>query len=210
MTRNTAKNPMTKTVYGSSERGIGQGLAQDMMIEMYKKLIKSPDGFADYTTFKDDFELIFNTKFDEGVDWNKNHLSKTDVEFFTATVTQTLGKVLSDTAKEVIGNEITKVNDALVMMTSFQTEFLTRKFQALLDEMIQFRAAEGSIPMVNGKPDRSRLTQRDYDTVVEKIREYSPVYANSMQTWTLVHSLQQTVASVSLRQWMVVSNSRRQ
>jgi len=153
-----------------------------MMIEMYKKLIKSPDGFADYTTFKDDFELIFNTKFDEGVDWNKNHLSKTDVEFFTATVTQTLGKVLSDTAKEVIGNEITKVNDALVMMTSFQTEFLTRKFQALLDEMIQFRAAEGSIPMVNGKPDRSRLTQRDYDTVVEKIREYSPVYANGMQT----------------------------
>jgi hypothetical protein len=182
MTRNTAKNPMTKTVYGSSERGIGQGLAQDMMIEMYKKLIKSPDGFADYTTFKDDFELIFNTKFDEGVDWNKNHLSETDVEFFTATVTQTLGKVLSDTAKEVIGNEITKVNDALVMMTGFQTEFLTRKFQALLDEMIQFRAAEGSIPMVNGKPDRSRLTQRDYDTVVEKIREYSPVYANGMQT----------------------------
>ena len=181
MTRNTSKNPMTKTVYGSSERGIGSGLAQDMTMEMYKQLIANPDGITEYPggmeAFKKDFELVFQTKFPPNVDWNKSFLDTKSMNAMKDVVTQTLGKVLSNTAKSVIGDEITKVNDTLVLMTAFQTEFLTAKFQELLDAKVKERAAKNE-----DKEDRTALTQRDYDEVIAQIRDYSPTYANGMQT----------------------------
>jgi len=188
LTRNASKNPMTKTVYGSSERGIGVGLAQDMMLKMYQALIDNPDGIVDYPGGKEGFEADFSTafgmKFPTGRNWKKDYLGQNEVDNFTKAVTQTLGKVLSDTAKEVIGDEITKVNDTLVLMTAFQTEFLTAKFRELLDAKVAERVADGSIKVNErtGVPDRSSLTQADYDAVVAQIRAYSPTYANGMQT----------------------------
>jgi hypothetical protein len=196
MTRNTAKSPMTKTVYGSTERGVGQGLASDMLIEMYKQLIENPDGISKYPggheRFVKDFELAFDTSY-PNVNWNNSYLDKKSVDNFTKIVTSTLGNVLSSTAKEVIGDEITKVNDTLVLMTAFQTEFMTAKFNQLLDEMVQLRVSQGKIGVTKnrlnpdgstrkGTPDRASLTQHDYDEVVAQIREYSPIYANGIQT----------------------------
>lgn len=200
MTRNTSKNPMTKTVYGSSERGIGSGLAQDMAMKMYQELIKNPDGIQKYPggneKFKADFALVFQTNFPDNVDWNKSYLDAKSMGVMTDIVTQTLGKVLSDTAKNVIGDEITKVNDTLVLMTAFQTEFLTAKFEQLLDAKVNERAAKNE-----SKVDRTAITQRDYDEVIAQIREYSPTYANGMQTLD-IGSLTATDSGIKLSESM--------
>lgn len=207
LTRNASKNPMTKTVYGSSERGIGVGLAQDMMLKMYQALIDNPDGIVDYPGGKEGFEADFSTafgiNFPKGRNWKKDYLGQDIMENFTKNVTQTLGKVLSDTAKEVIGDEITKVNDTLVLMTAFQTEFLTAKFRELLDAKVAERVADGSIKVNErtGAPDRSSLTQADYDAVVAQIRAYSPTYANGMQTLD-IGSLSATNSGIKLSESM--------
>lgn len=200
LTRSTSKNPMTKTVYGSSERGIGQGLAQDMTMKMYQELIANPDGITKYPGGKEafvaDFELVYNTKFPANVDWNKSYLDAKSMKDMTDVVTKTLGKVLSDTAKNVIGDEITKVNDTLVLMTAFQTEFLTAKFEELLTAKVKERAAKNE-----SKEDRTAITQRDYDEVIAEIRKFSPVYANGMQTLD-IGSLTQTDSGIKLSESM--------
>jgi len=201
LTRKTSKNPMTKTVYGSSERGIGQGLAQDMTMKMYQELIANPDGITKYPGGKEafvaDFQLVYNTKFPANVDWNKSYLDAKSMKDMTDVVTKTLGKVLSDTAKNVIGDEITKVNDTLVLMTAFQTEFLTAKFEELLNAKVKDRAAKNK----SEKPDRTAITQREYDEVINEIRKFSPVYANGMQTLD-IGSLTQTDSGIKLSESM--------
>jgi hypothetical protein len=189
-TRNASKNPMTKTVYGSSQGGIGKGLAQDIIMAMYEMLINNPDGLteAQYPggneSFVSDFQELFSTnEIPSKINWKVSWLSEKQVQNFTESTTQTLGKVLSESAKNVIGTKITKVTDTLVLMTAFQTEFLVAKFTQLLDAKIAERVADGSIKTNSkGVPDRSSMTQADYDSVVAQIRKYSPTYANGMQT----------------------------
>lgn len=203
MTRTTAKNPMTKTVYGSSERGVGQGLANDMVMKMYEMLIGVPSGkdpavHFGYADFEADFELLFKTPYPKNVNWKKSFLNKGATETFTSLTTSTLGKILSETAKSVIGDNITEVNDTLVLLTSFQTEFLTAKFEELLTTMVNKRVEEGIIPLTPaGKPNMLMISQADYDGVVDQIKEYSPTYANGMQTLD-IGSLEPTDSGIRL------------
>ena len=64
MTRNTAKNPMTKTVYGSGVKGVADGIAMDMMLGFYEQLQKVPGGQSleealGYPGIEQDLEMLF-------------------------------------------------------------------------------------------------------------------------------------------------------
>jgi hypothetical protein len=189
LTRDTSKNPMTKTVYGSSELGIGTGLSKDILLGMYQALVDNPEGLVDYVggdkQFREDFFTLFGYNVG-GFDWKKKYLNRDTTEEFTKLITKTLGTVLSKSAKSVIGNDITRVSDTFVLMTSFQTEFLTAKFEELLEAKLEQRAKEGKISLNSqNKPNKQELSQKDYDDVINEISKYSPMYANGMQTLAL-------------------------
>lgn len=188
MTRTTAKSPMTKTVYGSGVRGVAAGIAQDMVIEFYEQMIKVPAGqdpaeFLGYPTLKADFKTLFGMEYPAGVDWKTDAMEVSDVKKFEDLVTKGLGDVLSSTAKSIIGDKITGVNDSLVFLTGVQTAFLQKLFNRKLEELAEKRATEGKIGRNKaGKAILSQLSQRDYNSLVSELRAYAPTYSNGTQT----------------------------
>lgn len=188
MTRTTAKSPMTKTVYGSGVRGVASGIAQDMVIEFYEKMITVPAGqnakdFLGYPTLEQDFEVLFGMPFPKNADWRLDYMETYDVKKFEDIVTKGLGQVLSSTAKSIIGDKITGVNDSLVFLTGVQTQFLQMLFNRKLDELAEKRATENKIGRNKaGKAIVSQLSQRDYNSLVAELRAYAPTYSNGTQT----------------------------
>ena len=181
LTRNSSKNPMTKTVYGSGIAGVGKGLAHDMMIEIYSKLASSQDGvtFAEYLGYPGvnaDIELLFGQKLPDPLDPATFTFSKSAIKQFEELVVEETGSLLSNSAKEVIGSEITNVNNHLVFMTSVQANFLDTLFTERLAKMVKDQIAEGKIK------SRQDLAQSDYDALVEELRVYAPLFSNGSQT----------------------------
>ena len=191
MTRNTSKNPMTKTVYGSGVKGVGEGIAQDMMLGFYEALMDLPDGtdlathFA-YPNIEEDIEILFGQKLPAKLDKNTFMFSKNSESKFSETVTDTVGTILSETAKSVIGDKITEVNDLLVFITGVQTQFIQQLYQKKLDELVEKRAAEGKISRnKQGKGVLRELSERDYQDLVAELLAYAPVYSNGSQTLSI-------------------------
>lgn len=188
MTRNTAKNPMTKTVYGSGVKGVGEGIAQEMMLEFYAQLIQLGAGVDlanhfNYPNIENDIKLLFGQSIPAQLDINTFQFSKTAQTLFADVITKSIGTVLSQTAKTVIGDKITGVNDLLVFITGVQTQFISQLYQKKLDELVEARAAEGKISKnKQGKGVVRELSQRDYDELVKELRSYSPIYSNGSQT----------------------------
>jgi len=181
LTRNSSKNPMTKTVYGSGIAGVGKGLAHDMMIEIYSKLASSQDGvtfaeFLGYPGVNEDIELLFGQKLPDPLDPATFTFSKPAIKQFEELVIEETGSLLSNSAKKVIGSEITNVNNHLVFMTSVQANFLDTLFTERLDKMVKDQIAEGKIK------SRQDLAQSDYDALVEELRVYAPLFSNGSQT----------------------------
>lgn len=188
MTRTTAKSPVTKTVYGSGVRGVASGIAQDMVIEFYEKMLTVPAGqkakdFLGYPTLEQDFKTLFGFDFPNDANWNTDYMEASDVKKFEDIVTKGLGEVLSSTTKSIIGDKITNVNDSLVFLTGVQTTFLQKLFDRELKALAEKRAAAGTIGRnKNGEAIISQLSQRDYNGLVAKLRAYAPTYSNGTQT----------------------------
>lgn len=200
MTRDTSKNPMTKTVYGSGVKGVGEGIAQDMMLEFYNKLqdLQDGDNLQDifYPEIKDDIKEIFGDGLPDSIDKFKFVFNDKQELFFETFVTKSLGTVLSESAKQVIGERITNVNDTLVFITGIQSAFLQEMFDKRLAEVVEDHAQRGLIKRAKAKDDPkegpftgkgsvTQISQRAYDAVVEEIRQYSPTYSNGDQTLAL-------------------------
>ena len=177
MTRNTAKGPVTKTVYGSSANGIAVGLAKDMLNEFYSQMIgkvgsDDPAVVLSYPEFHQDFEMLFGDKFKVGQDWRLAWMDKKSQERFSGIIKNTLAKVMSEAAKNSIGNRITKVNDSLVFVTNVQAQFLKQVFQARLAKLIK----ETGVKNVQG------LSMRAYLGLVKEVSALAPSYFNGIQT----------------------------
>lgn len=187
MTRNTSKNPMTKTVYGSGVKGVGEGIADDMVLGFYEAMTKdtlSPEiqYYLD-TDLQSDFSMLFGINYPQGVNWKDSYLENSDTLVFGEFVTEFVGQILSDTAKDVIGAPISHVNNTLVFATGVQTEFLQALFKQKLAELVEKRASEGKINRnAKGEGVVRQLTQRDYDDLVKELRGYAPLYSNGAQT----------------------------
>ena len=204
MTRTTAKSPMTKTVYGSGVRGVATGIAGDMVMEFYEKMLTVPAGakaseFLGYPTLEADFKLLFGETFNDNINWAESFLDKDSTKKFDELVEKGLGEILSQTAKDVIGAPITRVNDALVFLTGVQTEFLQALFEKRLGELAEAEAVAGRIGRSknNNKPIVAQISQRKYNALVAELRAYAPTYSNGTQTLA-VGSFDNNVSNIEL------------
>ena len=188
MTRNTAKNPMTKTVYGSGIRGVASGIAEEMVLEFYNRMVDVPEGtdpaaFLGYPDLIADFELLFGTRYPSNVNWKDSFIDGNSMGVFKDIIGDGIGEMVATTAKSVIGAPIIGVNDTLVFVTNVQTEFLQELFQKRLLELAEKRATEGKIERnKKGQPIIRQLSQSDYDALVAELKAYAPLYSNGTQT----------------------------
>lgn len=174
MTRNTAKNPMTKVNYGSGVQGVGVGLADDMIIEMYQKLqeITDNDNLDQYfyRGFAQDFKVLTGQdvpgSFENGA-WTMND---EQVKKFRTAIAKTVGTVLAETTKTVIGDKITEVNDMMVFSTNVQATYLKMKFQ----ENLKALAEKKGVPL-------SKLTRKEYNAVADDLAHLAPLYVSDDQ-----------------------------
>jgi len=180
MTRNTSKNPMTKTVYGSGVRGVGEGIADDMAIGFYSVMTSVPTGqdieqYIGYPDMVKDIELLFGVKLDGDFNPNTFEFNETAMTRFKDVAVKGIGDILSTSAKNVIGAPIKNVNDTLVFLTNVQTQFLQTLFDQRVDALVAEQKAAGKI---KSKRD---LSQRDYNRIVKELSVYAPLYSNGSQ-----------------------------
>lgn len=189
MTRDTAKSPTTKKVYGSAAKGIAVGMANDMLSEFYRKMVEvvkdgDPAQVLAYPEFHKDFEILFGGKFPK-VNWSNSWISKTHpkgetsgatTEFFTGVVKNTLAKALSEAAQNTMGRPITMVNDSLVFVTNVQAEFLKLVYAQRLQKLID------STPDAKSIKDLSR---RQLRTLQKEVMKLAPSYFNGVQTLSI-------------------------
>lgn len=179
MTRNTSKNPMTKTVYGSGVKGVGSGIAQDMLIEFYRGLSQAPAGtnleeFFGYPGMNEDLKSLFGQSIDG--DPTQFSFSPAAVAKFDDMISKNLGDILLKTSKNTVGDRITEVNDLLIFLTNVQSDYLSKLFDEKLAALVESKKAAGLIKSVKD------LSQRDYNAVVKEVSAYAPIYSNGVQT----------------------------
>ena len=209
MTRNTAKSPTTKTVYGSGVGGVSAAMAKEMVLKFYEKMIEVPEGrdaadFLGYENLKDDFKTLFGIPYPENTDWSQDYLApappkikgkrpplkagkkKEPMAVFEDTIEKGIGKMIADAAKATMGSNITAVNDLLILITNIQTEFLQDLYQERLAALGEARANEGKIGRnKQGGPILQQLSVKDFEDLIDEMKAYSPMYANGMQTLDL-------------------------
>ena len=105
---------------------------------------------------------------------------------FRKKIERTIGKVLTESTKTVIGDKITELNDMLVFSTNVQSEYIQLSFQAEL-EALAMELSKGENPRVrvnkkSGKPQLADLTRRDFNSVVKKFEALSPIFVSDDQT----------------------------
>lgn len=206
MTRNSAKNPMTKVNYGSGVLGVGTGLADDMMIEFYAQLHKA--GY-DLDKVPYDGDIVADLKTlgvfipTEGRN-NTWEFSKNDQKAFRQNITQTIGKALTEAAQETLGSKIKELNDMLVFSTNVQAEYLNRLFLKRIDERAVELMNEGVIRKnpKTGQPIIMDMPVAEYDKIVDELSLLSPIFTSADQTLSL-GGFEPRIA----RNWSVLSSA---
>jgi len=189
MTRNTAKNPMTKVNYGSGVQGVGIGIADDMVLEFYRKIQNIPTGvnldeYFGYPGVQNDIQALFGNTLPADLGAGAFEFPAQALEMFRKNVSDTIGTVLTESTKSVIGDKITEVNDMLVFSTNVQSQYLQIIFQQRLEELAEQRAEEGKIrrDKRTNKPILADLSRRDYQSVVNGLQSMSPIFVSDDQT----------------------------
>lgn len=188
MSRATSKNPMTKKVYGSGEKGIADGIANDMLVGFYTKLTEMADGTSvedalGYPEINQDLDLLFGTKLPEKLDVNSFILPNERMEPFSQFVKKTLGTILSESNAEVINPETIRVNELLVYITGVQAEFMKSFFDQRIDEAMSELSNEyGDSPnQRKGKAALRKMSQQAYDAIVKETMAFAPYYKDGLQ-----------------------------
>lgn len=188
MTRNTSKNPMTKVNYGSSVGGVGSGLSSDMILEFYKKIQGIPsdvdlETYFQYPGIQEDIKILFGDTLPQDLGAGRFEFPNSALQVFQQNISNTLGEVLTNTTKNVIGDKIIEVNDMLVFSTNVQAEYVQLIFRQKLEEKAQQRAKEGKLRTnAEGKPILTDLSRRDYNSVVREMESLSPIFVSEDQT----------------------------
>lgn len=186
MTRNTAKNPMTKVNYGSGVLGVGTGIADDMEVTFYEKIQGIPAGtdlrtYFGYPSIYEDIQILFGTSLPN--DLRQGEFVFSDRTKFRKNISDTIGTVLTNTTKEVIGDRITEVNDMMVFSTNVQNQYLQLLFVQRVNELAEQRAKEGKIRRTtNGEPQIADMTRRDYQSIVKEMSNLAPLFISDDQT----------------------------
>lgn len=181
MTRNTAKSPVTKKGYGSGVGGISKAISKDMVLEFYRFMVEDqvngPELDLNYPEFAKDFKVLFNTEFNPETDWTRSIFDQKSLAHFNTLVEDTLGRVLSDSAEKLIGNEITKVTSTLVFLSNIQTTYLQFAFEHRARAILVARGADP-----NKHIRYQDLTVSEMRQLVSDLRALAPAYFNGDQT----------------------------
>ena len=175
MVRNTAKNPMTKVNYGAGDLGVGIGLGDEIILGIYQAM-QGMEKNANldeviYNGFLKDVETMFGAALPDEID-ETFEFPKWAVKNFQKNMKTTLGSVLTDTTKDVLGSEVKEFNDLLVFSTNVQNEYLRAVFDKKLDEAVKKA----------GKKGVRNLTKREYEAVVKEMELLAPLVVSEDQT----------------------------
>lgn len=185
MTRNTAKNPMTKVNYGSGVQGVAVGLADDMLLEFYEKLQLMPEN-ADWNTYfypgvLKDMETL-GLKLPKSFD--KNFVFSNDqVEAFRKSIQFTVGKVLTNATRQVLGHRIEQLNDMLVLSTNIQSKYLQKLFDREINALAEKLAKEGVIKRnKKGEPNKGEIPRKYFKELEDRLGQMGAIFVSDEQT----------------------------
>lgn len=185
MTRDTAKNPMTKVNYGSGVKGVAVGVADDMLLNFYTEIqnvngnISLDEHF--YPGFVKDMASV-------GLNIPRNvtksfTFSSSEVTKFQTAIQYSLGRVLTDATKKVIGSKITDLNDLLVLSTNVQSMYLQKIFDKKLDELGEKLAKEGVIKRgKDGSPLLGTIPVKHYKALQKELSKLAPIFVSDEQS----------------------------
>jgi hypothetical protein len=185
MTRNTAKNPMTKVNYGSGVQGVAIGVADDMLLEFYEKLQNMPEN-ADWNTYyypgvlKDMETLGLNLP----NSFDKNFVFSNDqVEAFRKSIQFTVGKVLTNATRQVLGHRIEQLNDMLVLSTNIQSKYLQKLFDREINMLAEKLAREGTIKRnKKGEPNKGEIPRKYFKELEDRLSQMGAIFVSDEQT----------------------------
>jgi len=185
MTRNTAKNPMTKVNYGSGVLGVAIGVADDMLLDFYEKLqTLTEETTMDqvfYAGFEADMEAM-GLKLPENFDQNFV-FPQEQVETFRKSIMFTIGRVLTDSTREVLGNRVQELNDMLVLSTNIQNRYLQKLFDKRVDELAERLANEGKIGRnKKGVPNKGEIPRAEWKALEDELVQLGPIFRSDDQT----------------------------
>lgn len=186
MTRNTAKNPMTKVNYGSGVQGVAVGVSDAMLLNFYEKLQDMPEG-ADVDTYfykemREDLKamgLHLPKDFD-----NTFEFPQTQVEEFRKAIRYTIGETLTNATREVLGKRIEELNDMLVLGTNIQNKYLQKLYDKKINELAERLAGEGVIGR-NSKtqtPNKGEIPRKYWDELAAELSQLAPIFTSDEQT----------------------------
>lgn len=185
MTRNTAKNPMTKVNYGSGVQGVAIGVADDMMLEFYEKLQEMPEN-AEWDTYYypgvlKDMETL-GLKLPKSFD--KNFVfPKDQVEAFRKSIQFTVGKVLTNATRQVLGRRIEQLNDMLVLSTNIQSKYLQKLFDREINLLAEKLVREGIIKRnKKGEPNKGEIPRKYFKELEDRLSQMGAIFVSDEQT----------------------------
>lgn len=185
MTRNTAKNPMTKVNYGSGVQGVAIGVADDMLLEFYEKLQDMPEN-VDWDNYYypgvlKDMETL-GLKLPNSFD--KNFVFPNDqVEAFRKSIQFTVGKVLTNATRQVLGHRIEQLNDMLVLSTNLQSKYLQKLFDREINLLAEKLAREGIIKRnKKGEPNKGEIPRKYFKELEDRLSQMGAIFVSDEQT----------------------------
>lgn len=185
MTRNTAKNPMTKVNYGSGVRGVAVGVADDMLLSFYEKMQDKPaDVSLDdyfYSGFSADMEtmgLSIPANLSKATVFNQEA-----VKNFQTRIQYTIGETLTEATKSVIGEKINQLNDLMVFSTNVQSQYLRNIYNQRLEELGERLANEGVIKKTaKGVPQYGQIPRKYFRELEAELSQLAPIFTSDEQT----------------------------
>ncbi|AWY09411.1 virion-encapsulated RNA polymerase [Ruegeria phage vB_RpoP-V13] len=185
MSRNTAKNPMTKVNYGSGVKGVAVGVADDMLLEFYKQLevkpenVKMDDYF--YPGFTKDMNALGINVNDTS---NKSFVAYPDqVEKFRTAIQYSIGNVLTEATKETIGSKINDLNDLMVLSTNLQSKYLQAMYEKKVAKLGEDLADDRIIERTkDGAPKLAQIPQKYFRALEKELMQMSPIFVSDEQT----------------------------
>jgi len=171
LSRSSSKGPTTKIVYRSGVRGVGKGIADEVITNLYRAITGGSnlqyDGQAEGDipfSLKSDLETALGITFQKGQKRGDFRLTPDQTKDFREFVSKSLGEALVTASRGVLGSKIDDVSEALTFYSQVHSAFAQALFEREIKKLID--AKKGS-----GFAGKSTITQADYNAVLKKIQE---------------------------------------
>ena len=194
--RNTLKNPLTVTVYGSGINGIANKVSSALMTAFYeevtKKLRNKENKFDAYPGVDEDMKILFggntfknpktlkwvnndnNTDLPSSKNLNNYEFTLQNKKNFTNNVKNLFVNPMYQAINEMMG-DTTKTIKQFQDVSQIQSIILIDKFQQRLDEVLKEKRESGDIG------SNEFLSQNDYNQIFKDVEKFGAIVENDEQ-----------------------------